>query len=326
MKKSLVVLLSVLMVCSLFVGCGKKKAKDDVTVRVGALSGPTAMGLVKLMSDSEEGKTEGNYSFADLSSDPSTFVAPLANGEIDIAAVPSNLASVIYNKTDGGIMVLAINTLGVLNIVERGNEISSVADLKGKKIYATGEGATPEYTLRHLLTAAGLDPDKDVDIAWCADTTEALAYIQGDSEAIAMLPQPFVTVAMTKVDDLRVAIDFNDAWALAGEESDIVTGVLVVRTEFAKEHPEALETFMDEYKSSCEFAQTNVDETAELIAKYEILPKPELAKKALPGCSQTYLVGEDMKNSLHGYLEILFNEDPTAIGGSLPGDDFYYGL
>ena len=229
-KKVFALLLALSMFCALLAGCGKKEETDNVTVRVGAMSGPTAMGMVKLMKDAEDGTAKGTYEFADLSTDPSTFVAPLTKGDIDIAAVPSNLASVIYNNTNGGVQILAVNTLGVLNIVERGDSVQSIKDLAGKKLYATGQGATPEYTLRHILKQNGIDPDSGLTIQWCADTTEALSYIANDSEAIAMLPQPFATAAMGQVDGLRVAIDLNDAWTEI-EDCDIVTGVVVARTD-----------------------------------------------------------------------------------------------
>ena len=229
-KKVFALLLALSMFCALLAGCDKKEETDNVTVRVGAMSGPTAMGMVKLMKDAEDGAAKNAYEFAELSTDPSTFVAPLTKGDIDIAAVPSNLASVIYNNTNGGVQILAVNTLGVLNIVERGDSVQSIKDLAGKKLYATGQGATPEYTLRHILKQNGIDPDSGLTIQWCADTTEALSYIANDSEAIAMLPQPFATAAMGQVDGLRVAIDLNDAWTEI-EDCDIVTGVVVARTD-----------------------------------------------------------------------------------------------
>jgi NitT/TauT family transport system substrate-binding protein len=304
----------------------EEASEEATTVRIGALSGPTAMGLVKLMDESENGETENTYEFADLSTDPSTFAAPLASGEIDIAAVPSNLSSVIYNNTDGGIQLLAINNLGVLSIVERQESISSIADLAGKTLYATGEGATPEYTLRYLLKENGLDPDSDVTIQWCSDTTEALSYISNDEEAIAMLPQPFVTAALAQVEDLRVALDLNDAWDALDTGCEIVTGVIVVRTEFAEEHPDLVETFLDEYEASMDYAAENPAENAELIEKYGIVAKAAIAEKALPGCHLNLETGEEMYNSMSGYLQILFDENPASIGGSLPEDNFYYGF
>lgn len=324
-RKVFALLLALSIFCALLAGCGKKEETDNVTVRVGAMSGPTAMGMVKLMKDAEDGTAKGTYEFADLSTDPSTFVAPLTKGDIDIAAVPSNLASVIYNNTNGGVQILAVNTLGVLNIVERGDRVQSIKDLAGKKLYATGQGATPEYTLRHILKQNGIDPDSGLTIQWCADTTEALSYIANDSEAIAMLPQPFATAAMGQVDGLRVAIDLNDAWTEI-EDCDIVTGVVVARTDFVKEHPQAVETFLSEYEASVAYTNDNASDAAELIAGYGIVAKAPLAEKAIPKCHITFLKGQEMKDSVSGYLQILFDENPQAVGGTLPADDFYYGL
>jgi NitT/TauT family transport system substrate-binding protein len=331
MKKFMPLLLSLSLLAlqSSALGVNVYASTDDAetTVRIGALSGPTAMGLVKLMDDAENGETENTYEFAELSTDPSTFAAPLATGEIDIAAVPSNLSSVIYNNTDGGIQVLAINNLGVLDIVERGaDDISSISDLAGKTIYATGEGATPEYTLRYLLSAEGLDPDQDLTIQWCSDTTEALSYINEDEEAIAMLPQPFVTAALAQVEDLHIAIDLNDAWAETDADCEIVTGVLVVRTEFAEEHPDLVETFLTEYAASMDYASENTADNAALIEKYGIVAKAAIAEKALPNCHLQMETGADMFSSLSGYLNILYEENPASIGGNLPGEDFYYGI
>ncbi len=298
--------------------------EDAVTVRVGGLSGPTSMGLVKLMEDSADGLTENTYEFAELSSDSSAFVTPLATGEIDIAAVPSNLAAVIYNNTDGAVQVLAVNVLGVLDIVQRGEQVTSLSNLVGKTLYASGQGATPEYTLRYLLIQNGIDPDTDLDIQWCADTTEVLSYVSQDESAVAMLPQPFATVAQAQVDDLSVAIDLNDEWAKLGLESEIVTGVLVVRTEFAQEYPQQLATFLEEYEVSVQYTLDEPEEAATLIEKY-IGVSEAVAQAALPNCHLTDLTGVDMRTALEGYLQIIYDMNAASVGGSMPGDDFYYG-
>lgn len=298
----------------------------DLTVHIGALSGPTSMGLVKLMEDAATNTTKNKYEFADLSTDPSAFVAPLAKGELDIAAVPANLASVIYNNTEGGVKVIAINNLCVLNILERGDLVKALSDLKGKKLYATGEGAVPEYTLRYLLKKNGLDPDSDLEIKWCADTTEALSYISNDESAIAMLPEPFVTAAMSQVEGLRLAIDLNDEWEKADAGCSQVTGVVVVRSEFAKEHPEAVEIFLEEYEASMAYTAEDSDVASTLIEKYGIVKKAAIAKKALPGCHLHFEKGSGMKDMLEGFLKILFDENPKSVGGTLPGEDFYYGI
>lgn len=299
---------------------------DETTVRVGAMSGPTAMGMAKLMSDAEAGSTEISYQFADLATEASAMVTPLAQGELDIAAVPANLAATLYSKTKGGIQVLAVNTLGVLNLLEKGDTVSGIQDLAGKKLYATGQGAVPEYVIRYLLKGNGIDPDKDLEIQWCADTTEALSYLKESEGAIAVLPQPFATAAMSQIEGLRIVQDLNDAWAALDTGCEITTGVTVVRTAFAKEHPELVETFLREYAASAAYTSENVEGAAELTAKYGIVAKAPLAQKALPKCHIVCLTGDEMKTALEGFLQVIFDQKAEAVGGSMPGDDFYYGI
>ena len=331
MKKLLAVMLSVIMVFS-FAACAGKSANNEgesqteetTTIRIGALAGPTAMGLVKLRKDSENGNTKNTYAFEDFATDASAFVTPLATGEIDIAAVPSNLAANIYNKTEGKVQVVAVNTLGVLNLVERGNSVNNISDLKGKTLYATGMGAVPEYTIRYILSGNGLDADKDVDIVWCSDTTEALSKLKAQDGAIAVLPQPFVTAASAQISDLRVVMDLNDAWDKVNSTSKIVTGVIVVRKEFAEKYTEQLKQIIEEYKASVEYTSTNVDETAQLIADYGVVASATIAKKALPKCHIVCYTNNDMKDALKGFLKVLYDQNTNSVGGSMPEDHFYY--
>ena len=331
MKKLLAVMLSVIMVFS-FAACAGKSANNEgesqteetTTIRIGAMPGPTAMGMVKLRKDSENGNTKNTYAFEDFATDASAFVTPLATGEIDIAAVPSNLAANIYNKTEGKVQVVAVNTLGVLNLVERGNTVNSISDLKGKTIYATGMGAVPEYTIRYILSGNGLDADKDVNIVWCSDTTEALSKLKTEDGAIAVLPQPFVTAASAQISDLRVVMDLNEAWEKINNNSKIVTGVIVVRKEFAEKYPEQLKNFINEYNESVAYTSSNVDETAQLIAEYGVVASAAIAKKALPKCHIVCYTNDNMRNALEGFLQVLYDQNPKSVGGSMPKDDFYY--
>ena len=327
--KKIKLLCTLLLAGALAAGCcltaaAEETPAEDTVVRVGAMAGPTAMGMVRLMEEAGLGETENTYEFADLMTDASAFVAPLSAGELDIAALPSNLSSVLYNKTEGGIQVLAVNVLSVLNIVERGESINSLADLAGKSIYATGQGATPEAVLRYLLKENGVDPDADLEIHWCADTTEALSYITQDAEAIAMLPQPFVTAACAKVEDLRVALDLGAEWDSLDNGCSIVTGVLAVRREFAEAHPDEVAAFLDEYAASEQYVTEQPEEAAALIEKFGIVQSAAMAQKALPACGITFLSGEECKAALEGYLQILADTDPAMIGGKMPGEDFYY--
>lgn len=290
-------------------------------INVAALKGPTAMGMVWLMDNDEL----GNYTLAAAADE----VTPkLVQGELDIAAVPANLASVLYNNTEGGVQVLAVNTLGVLYIVESGDTVQSVEDLRGKTIYSSGKGSTPEYALNYMLSQNGIDPETDVTIEWKSEHSECVAALAAEENAIAMLPQPFVTTAQTKNENIRVALDLTEEWEKLSSTSEnpatLITGVVVARKEFCDEHPELVEEFLAAYEQSVDYALTDVDGAAALIGSYEIVTE-EVAKKALPYCNITFIKGAEMKEKLSSYLNTLFEQNPKAVGGTLPADDFYYG-
>lgn len=302
-------------------------AGDETAINVMALKGPTAMGMVKFMDDSDAGNA-GDYDYNFTIAAAIDEVTPkLVQGQADIAAVPANMASVLFNNTKGGVEVLAVNTLGVLYIVENGDTVHSVEDLRGKTIYASGKGATPEYGLNYVLSQNGIDPEKDVTIEWKSEHTECLAALTSSENAIAMLPQPFVTTAQSKVETIRTALDLSEEWDKLQEGAEapsaMITGVVVARTEFVSEHPEEIADFMARYKESVDFVNNNVEEGAELVGKYEIVPAP-VAVKAIPECNITYIDGEEMKEKLSGYLDSLYQQNPAAVGGALPTDEFYY--
>lgn len=302
-------------------------AGEETTVRVMALKGPTAMGMVQLMDTAEAGPVNGNnYEFT-IAASADEVTPRLVQKEADIAAVPANLASVLYNNTEGQIQVLAVNTLGVLYIVESGDTVQTAADLKGKTIYASGKGSTPEYALNYILSSNGIDPEKDVTIEWKSEHSECVAALSSKEGGIAMLPQPFVTTAQAKNDQLRIALDLTKEWdalqADAEMPSALITGVVVVRADFASEHPEAVSAFLDSYQESVDFVNGSTEDAAALIEKYDIVPAA-VAIKALPYCNITFMEGSEMKEKLSGYLNVLFGQNPKAVGGTLPADDFYY--
>ena len=290
-------------------------------VDVAALRGPTSMGLVKLMEESENGLTDNSYSFT-LEGAPDAIVPLLVKGDIDAAAIPGNLASVLYNNTKGQIEVIAINTLGVLYIVENGDSIQSVDDLRGRTIYSAGKGSTPEYALQYILSSNGLEVGKDVFIEWKSEHAECVAALKADKNGCAMLPQPFAATAMMQDSNISIALDLNDLW----EEqvgSVLITGVTVVRKDFASENPETLQAFMEDYASSVEYVQCDVPGAAALIGKYGIVPE-KAALAALPYCRISFITGEEMKEALSEYLSILYDANPKSVGGALPDDGFYY--
>ena len=294
---------------------------ESTPIRVGALKGPTAMGMVQMMADKADA-----YDFT-LAAAPDEIVPLLVKGELDIAAVPANLGSVLYNNTQGAVKALAINTLGVLYIVERGDTVHSVADLKGRTLVTAGKGSTPEYALNYILTGNGLDPEADLTIEFKSEHAECLAAMLQDESVVAMLPQPFATVAQAKAQDMRVALDLTREWdALqAGSEapSAMITGIAVAWKAFVEENPEAVARFMADYAESVKFVQENVAQAAELIGRFDIFEAGP-AQKALPFCNIVFIDGADMKARLGGYLAALMAQDPAAVGGTLPGEDFYY--
>ena len=300
---------------------------DPIDVNVMALKGPTAMGMVEFMNEADSGTiTDNNYHF-NITAATDEVSAALAQGTTDIAAVPANLASVLYNNTEGGVQVLAINTLGVLYIVESGDTVHSVEDLRGKTIYASGKGNTPEAALNYVLTQNGIDPSADVTIEWKSEQAECLSALMAEENAIAMLPQPFVTTAQAQSENLRVALDLTEEWDALQADSEtpatLVTGVVGARTTFVEEHPEVVSAFLDHYQESVDYVNSNVEEAAQLVGQYEIVTA-EVAQKALPECNIVFIEGAEMKEKLSGYLSVLFEQNPQSVGGALPDDAFYF--
>ena len=291
-------------------------------LRIAGLKGPTTMGLVNLLSMEQAGTAAMDYDLQ-LYGAADEIVPLLIKGELDMAAIPANLAATLYQKTSGGIQAVAVNTLGVLYVVEQGDTVHSMADLKGRTILSTGKGTTPEYVLRYLLTANGLDPDKDVDIQYYSEATEVTAQMATTQDAIAVLPQPYVTAAGLKDDTLRVALDLTAEWDKVAD-TQLITGVTVVRKAYAEEHPDVVAAFLADYAQSVNAANTDLDGTAALCEEQGVVAKAAIAKKALPNCNIVCLTGEELKADVSGYLQVLYDADPAAVGGALPGEDFYW--
>ena len=318
MKKMLSMILAILLFVS-----GTSFAAQSAPVRVAALNGPTGMGLVKLMKEAE---SSGEYEFT-LAGAADMIVPKLVKGELDMACVPANLASILYKNTNGQVSVLAVNTLGVIYIVERGDTIHSVEDLKGRTVYASGKGSTPEYALNYLLDMHGLDVNEDLNVEYKSEHAECLTALIQDENAVAMLPQPFVTVAQSKKDDIRIALDFSNEWDKLQEGSEtpsgMITGVVVARRAFVEANPDKVDKFLNDYAASVQYVNENVADAAKLIGEYGIVAQ-DVAEKAIPYCNIVCITGAEMKTKLSGYLTVLVNQNPEAVGGQVPGEDFYY--
>lgn len=318
MKRIVTMITAAVMLFSLaaFAACSKKQ--DDTEIRIAALKGPTGMGMVKLADK----QNYPNYTVS-IEASPDALNPRIISGEVDVAAVPVNLASVLYNKLDGDISVLAVSTLGVLYVVEAGSEMNSVADLAGKTVYATGQGATPEYILNYLLDKNGVAGSVEVNYV---GEHAALATMLADGSAeIGMLPEPNVTSTLAGNDNLRIALNLTEEWNKVCS-TELVQGVVIARKSFVNEHPEAIEQFLREYEKSSAFVNENIDEAAKLIDDVGILGNVEIAKKAIPNCNISFSKGEAMHKAVEGMLAVLFEANPKSIGGKLPDKDFYYGI
>ena len=303
------------------------KAQKTV-INVAGLKGPTGMGLVQLMDADAAGTTANDYNFT-IEGAPTDILPLITTGAVDIAASPVNFASTMYNKTNGEVQILCINTLGVLYLLEQGDSISSIADLKGKTIYSSGQGSSPEYILNFILTANGIDPEKDVTVEYKAEHSELAAIASTDKEGIYILPEPFVSTVTSKNPKLKNILNLTTEWEkaceISGTPSTLAMGCLVVRTKFAQENPEAVNDFLKEYKKSVDFVNDKASNAGELIAKYEIIPNAQLAQKAIPTSNITFIAGREMKDVTMQNLSVLFKANPKSIGGAEPKDDFYFG-
>ena len=294
-------------------------------VNLYVLSGPTGIGAMNLWAASDAGQTENTYHIT-MPGANDEVVAAISNGEADIAAVATNLAATLYNKTNGGVKVLAVNTLGVLSMLSAGEQLGSVKELKGRTIYLPGQGANPEYILRYVLKENGLDPDQDVTLQFVAEGSELMNVWTNDINAFIMAPQPVATsLLMNNVNAVKL-FDMTDEWnAVSGGKSTLMMGCVIVRTEFLEENPGAVETFLKEYEASILKAQEDAEGTAMLCQNYGLIAKAALAELAIPHCGLTFVTGAQMREQLSGYLQVMYDANPKSVGGTLPADDFYYG-
>lgn len=295
-------------------------AGTDINMAV--LSGPTGIGAVKLMERNDNGETVNRYNFT-VATDNSAVVAGLANGDYDIAAVATNVAANLYNQTSGGVQICALNTYGVLYILENGDTIQSMADLAGKTIYATGQGANPEYVLNYLLTQNGLTPGEDVTVEYM-DSNLLMTEMAAGTYEVCMLPVPAVTSVLMQNSDVRTALDLTEEWDKVTDEGVLTMGCVVVRTEFAQENPEAVKAFLSEYADSISYVQENVEEASQLCETYGIVAKAAVAAAAIPDCNLCCVTGGDIQSAIEPYYNVLFEANPDSIGGALPGEDFYF--
>lgn len=328
MKKVISLALAVIMMFA-FASCSAEKEeapapKEKVNVNAYVLSGPTGIGAVNMMKAAKNGEGLENYNFNVVAA-PDEIVSKISNGEADIAAVATNLAAKLYKVTNGGIKIIAVNTLGVLNVLNyKGAEIKSLADLKGRTIYTTGQGSNPEYIINYLLKENGINPESDVKIEFKAEGTDLVPVWATDPEAVIIAPQPVATSIKLKYEGSTIALDLTDEWKKVNPQSELMMGCVVVRNEFLNANPEAVEAFLTDYEASINAVSTDVETTAALCEEYGIVAKAPIAKAAIPNCNICFVKGNEMKEKLTGYLQVLYDADPTSVGGAMPDDNFWY--
>ncbi len=314
MKKLISTVLTLALGITMFCGCQKE---DDVTIRIGSLSGPTTIGIINMMNETMD--THNSYDFT-VSTQPDEIAASLNAGDLDIALIPANLASILYNRTEGGIQVIDINTYGVLYCITTDPSITSVSDLSGKTVITTGQGATPEYAMNYLLEQYGVT---DCTLDFKTEGSEVIASLQADPNQIAVLPQPAATAAMVQIEGMDIAFSLDEAWSEVSD-SRLVTGVTVVRTEFLEQHPDAVASFIVDHHNSVVLANSEVEQTAQLVVDAGIVGALPVAQRAIPLCNIDCVASAQMRTDLEGYLQTLYDANPQSIGGAMPGDDFYH--
>jgi len=289
---------------------------------VGTLKGPTGMGMTGVMQAQDAGTAANDYVFT-MTSAPEDMRAKLINGDVDVAALPTNMASVLYNKADQSVSILAVNTLGVLYILDSEQSVSTIEDLRGTTLYATGQGATPEYVLRHILTQNGLEPGTDLELIFKSEHDELASLMIADEVTLGMLPEPYVTTTTSQKEGLSVVLDITQEWEKVSDGMSLAMGCIVVRNDFLEDNRDAVNAFLEEYRQSVEFVNSRPEEAAALMEEYDIV-KQQVALKAIPNCNIVYIDGDEMKASVESLLQVLFEANPQSVGGSLPDDAFYY--
>lgn len=306
--------------CMAFAACAGKQAQ---TVKVGSLKGPTSIGMVKMMDDNDRA-TDKKYEFVNAAA-ADELVAKMVSGELDIALVPANVAGILYNKTNQGISVVDINTLGVLYAVSANNSINSIEDMKNATVYITGKGTTPDFVWQYLLASNNMSLE-DMNVEYKSEPNEVAALLASSDDAVGILPEPYVTSLLKQNDKLSVVVDLTGEWDAVSDQnkSRLVTGVTVVRNDFLEANPEAVERFVNDRKESALFVNENIDEAAALVESYGIIGKAAIAKEAIPKCNIVCITGDEMADTLSGYLNVLYEADPTSVGGKMPEDGFYH--
>lgn len=324
MKKVLSVILAIALILS-FSACAKQEETTPVektNITIGAIKGPTGVGFANLMEENANKSASNNYNFT-LFTSPEEIGAKLVKNELNIAALPTNVVANLNKKTNGKVKMLALNTFGNMSIIEKGDSIKSIKDLKGKTVYSIGQGANPEYILKYILTNNDLEIGKDVKIKFVATNDEIIGLLAAGKADVAMIAEPAATAALVKNKDCSRRLDINKVWNEIDEKVPVVTGCVAVNADFLKENEKAVEVFLEEYEKSIN-ALEDLDKSADLTVKYEILAAAPIAKQAIPNSHIKFVKGEEMRDAINAYFKVLYGFNPASIGGQLPDENLFY--
>lgn len=322
MKKTTKILALLLALVFVTAGIASCKTAEPVKINIATIKGPTGIGMAKLMADTDNGSAKNDYLF-EIVAAPAEIVGKLTSGEVDIAAMPTNLAANLYAKSKN-ITMISLTAKGVLYILEKGESVKTIEDLRGKTIYTAGQGSNPEYILKYVLESAGLKVGEDVYIEFLADHDEVATLFAAGTAEIVMLPEPNVTAVLGKVENAKIALDMTEQWSKIENAGELIMSCVVVRNEFLENNQTAVKTFLEEYKSSIEYMNNNIEEAGELCADYGIVPSAAIAKTAIPRCSLVFIEKTEMKPAIENYFNVLFTANAASIGGAIPDDNFYF--
>lgn len=316
MKKLLSIFIVLLMIVGMTASC--QKAKFDGTVNVAILNGTTGFGMAKLMNDNANNTSKNQYNFS-VQTDATLIIAGISSGQYDIAALPTNAAANLYNKTNGGVQIIAINTLGVLYLLEKGNSIDDISDLDGKTVYCPAQN--PAFISKAIFDKYNVNVK--IDSTTFAKPDMLREAVAAGLVDYAILPEPMVTIATKANTSYKVALDLTEEWNKVFDD-ELVQGCVVVRTEFAKNYPGTVNAFLKEYEKSIDYLNENVEQSAKYIKEYGIFANENVAKLAIPNCNVEYMDGKDMKSAMSDFIEVMNEVAPASIGNAIPKDDFYY--
>lgn len=329
MKRSLVVTMLILSFLTLILNAEGAREGSEATaalaeplqLTVAGLKGPSSIGMLRMIESEpvfgEDVETE--YQIVD---EPQLMIARIMSGEADIAAVPINLAAVLYNK-GAPYRLGAVTGDGLLHIVSSREDIGSVEDLKGKRIYCIAQGSTPEFVLRYVLEKSGIDPDTEVELDFSFDHVAIAPQLIAGKVDLAVLPEPFVSIVASKNPAVQPVIDLQQVWAeLSGTGDTYPITATLVRNSLYREHPEALKAFFAAYRESIDWANANPAEAGGLAGKYMEMPAPIIAK-AMPRLNLRYQSPREARSRVEELYQVFHGFAPASVGGTIPGDEFY---